>query len=627
MNIITETKVIKESSLKRKRKSRLTNLCNEYGQRTSQTYGNGVVQTYTYDEKTKLLSNFISKDKNDNELLNYNYTFDKAKNITNITTTTTGDKTIQDYYYDLMGRLTSANGACYNLGTANYMETYTYDNANRIVTKVGNDMRMDYHYNSGTHSISYIEIAGDVANNKTSQEFIYDDYGNLKTKKTYAAYNLSNTETYTYNDGDELSHIDQGNGFSLDFSYDVCGQRIKKVYSYTNTTGEVNIQNENIYVNGFYSINKTGTSENVQKHISDGYNIIATKIDNDQSKIHYYTQNHIGSTAMLTDEYGNKVQRNLFKPYGEIWVSSSTETIDTNRLFTGQEYDTETKMYYMNARYYDPSLAVFISPDPAMSGSNHYSYADCNPIRYNDPTGLTADNEQFGITDEEANVRWGNPFSNSSNEKTVLFFYDVNYAPLVYEADRIYKDQGSLEADASSNTQDSVVSDNSSNNKNNIFQQTFQNISNWYKNNHEAMGLAIMTISAGQILAGFGIGFFGDIGGGLLTATGFGAPAGILVIAGATVSGTSLIAGGAISFGLGLAVFKGNGNGKEKGEYFRGGKKNDRDNWYGYNNKDFQRWWHREGKDDFGGKDIMDSKMAEEAYNTWVNLGKPIVRK
>lgn len=47
-------------------------------------------------------------------------------------------------------------------------------------------------------------------------------------------------------------------------------------------------------------------------------------------------------------------------------------------------------MYYFNARYYDPKCGVFICPDPAMSGANHYAYAGCNPIAYNDPTGMKA---------------------------------------------------------------------------------------------------------------------------------------------------------------------------------------------------------------------------------------------
>ncbi|MFD1246124.1 hypothetical protein [Paralysiella testudinis] len=52
----------------------------------------------------------------------------------------------------------------------------------------------------------------------------------------------------------------------------------------------------------------------------------------------------------------------------------------------------------------------------------------------------------------------------------------------------------------------------------------------------------------------------------------------------------------------------------EKGTGLRGGSKKDRDKWYGYNDKEFQRWWHREGKTDFGGKDIDNSNEAKAAW-------------
>ena len=42
----------------------------------------------------------------------------------------------------------------------------------------------------------------------------------------------------------------------------------------------------------------------------------------------------------------------------------------------------------MNARYMDPETGIFITPDPAMDGLNHYAYCSSNPIRYIDPTGL-----------------------------------------------------------------------------------------------------------------------------------------------------------------------------------------------------------------------------------------------
>lgn len=63
----------------------------------------------------------------------------------------------------------------------------------------------------------------------------------------------------------------------------------------------------------------------------------------------------------------------------------------------------------------------------------------------------------------------------------------------------------------------------------------------------------------------------------------------------------------------------------EKGKRFRGGKKKQRDKWYGYDDKDFQRWWHREGKEQFGGRDIDNAQEATEAYEYWESIGKPTI--
>lgn len=39
-----------------------------------------------------------------------------------------------------------------------------------------------------------------------------------------------------------------------------------------------------------------------------------------------------------------------------------------------------------------------------------------------------------------------------------------------------------------------------------------------------------------------------------------------------------------------------------------------------------KKWWHREGKKDFGGKDIDNRQEAKDAYEAWVELGKPNVK-
>jgi RHS repeat-associated protein len=60
--------------------------------------------------------------------------------------------------------------------------------------------------------------------------------------------------------------------------------------------------------------------------------------------------------------------------------------------FTGQRLDT-TGLYYYGARYYDPGIGRFISPDSIVpdptnpQNFNRYSYCLNNPLKYTDPTG------------------------------------------------------------------------------------------------------------------------------------------------------------------------------------------------------------------------------------------------
>lgn len=61
--------------------------------------------------------------------------------------------------------------------------------------------------------------------------------------------------------------------------------------------------------------------------------------------------------------------------------------------FTGHEYDSETGLYYMKGRYYDPETGRFLTTDPvvgrlAIPMTLHpYIYAIANPTVYIDPDG------------------------------------------------------------------------------------------------------------------------------------------------------------------------------------------------------------------------------------------------
>ena len=93
----------------------------------------------------------------------------------------------------------------------------------------------------------------------------------------------------------------------------------------------------------------------------------------------------------FTDDTGAAVYEASYDSWGN--VRASTGTADTDRLYTGQRFDSATGLYYYNARYYDPTLARFISPDTIVPGVgdpqawNRYAYVLGNPLRYTDPSG------------------------------------------------------------------------------------------------------------------------------------------------------------------------------------------------------------------------------------------------
>jgi RHS repeat-associated protein len=70
-----------------------------------------------------------------------------------------------------------------------------------------------------------------------------------------------------------------------------------------------------------------------------------------------------------------------------------TGSVNNNITYAGYQYDSETGLYYLNARYYDSKIARFLSED-TFSGYaadplslNLYTYCSNNPIIYIDPTG------------------------------------------------------------------------------------------------------------------------------------------------------------------------------------------------------------------------------------------------
>ena len=102
----------------------------------------------------------------------------------------------------------------------------------------------------------------------------------------------------------------------------------------------------------------------------------------------YHHTNALGSNILITDDSKNVDARYYYDAFGV--VRSEVGTSDNPRKFTGKEYESDVKLYYFAARYYDPHIGRFTQRDPAGDGVNWYAYANNNPLRFIDPLGLAS---------------------------------------------------------------------------------------------------------------------------------------------------------------------------------------------------------------------------------------------
>lgn len=124
------------------------------------------------------------------------------------------------------------------------------------------------------------------------------------------------------------------------------------------------------------------------------------------AEIYYYHSDHLGTGTFLSDFDGNPYQFFLNLPFGETMAEQHSYSGEyTNRYkFNGKELDEETGFYYYGARYYNPKFSIWLSVDPLAEVTMHpYSAFNNNPIRYNDPTGMIAEDPSTH-TDEQGNV-------------------------------------------------------------------------------------------------------------------------------------------------------------------------------------------------------------------------------
>jgi RHS repeat-associated protein len=137
-----------------------------------------------------------------------------------------------------------------------------------------------------------------------------------------------------------------------------------------------------------YELRIEGASETVVKYYFTTAGRTAMRVN---GVLTWLVVDQVGSTTITANADGSFQSEIRYSAYGEVRYVNGT-TI-TDKLYTGQQQETEIGLDYYVARFYDPAIAHFVQMDslvPEAGSSNaydRYGYGNNNPVRYNDPSG------------------------------------------------------------------------------------------------------------------------------------------------------------------------------------------------------------------------------------------------
>lgn len=135
-----------------------------------------------------------------------------------------------------------------------------------------------------------------------------------------------------------------------------------------------------------------------------------------QTTVTYIHTDALGSVVAESDANGNVIKRYDYEPYGAVVGGQVTD----GPGYTGHVSDSATGLSYMQQRYMDPQLGVFLSVDPVTAYDqpvgqfNRYRYANGNPYKFKDPDGRIVEtvwdvaNIAMGATSAYSNFSQGN---------------------------------------------------------------------------------------------------------------------------------------------------------------------------------------------------------------------------
>ncbi|XLS29987.1 fibronectin type III domain-containing protein [Flavobacteriaceae bacterium M23B6Z8] len=317
----------------------------------------------------------------DNNLKQYNYSYDALNRITDAIGVTTNVFDVTGITYDKMGNIKTLNrqGAVVaqpqlsNSGDYSLMDglTYSYDTGNKLqsVQDSGN----------GTYGFK------DGAN--TTTEYTYDANGNMIKDDNKGITNI------TYNHLNLPTQVTMADG-TISYIYDAAGMKLKKI---VNNTAESSVTSTEYAGNYIYEDGNLQFFNNAEGYVeedgSGGYNYI------------FQYKDHLGNVRLSYSDLNNNgtieasseiLEENNYYPLGlkHKGYNNVINGTDHPYGFGGKEEQDELGLGWhdFHARNYDASLGRWMNIDPLAEldySLTPYNYAMNNPIFFSDPTGLS----------------------------------------------------------------------------------------------------------------------------------------------------------------------------------------------------------------------------------------------
>ncbi|MGW0809090.1 RHS repeat-associated core domain-containing protein [Nonomuraea sp. NPDC002799] len=275
------------------------------------------------------------------------------------------------FAHDDRQRLTGAfttTGTCAagppGTGPNPYNHTYEYSVDGNLTKRVESGTPVPYTYPpaGGPRPHTPTAVGGTA--------YTWNANGDMATRVTGAQ-----SQTFTWNAERQLTAL-----AGASFVYDPDGNRLLRTTA-TATT---------LYVEG-QEITKpaSGAVTAVRSYLFDG-TATATR---SATGVEYLATENQGSVTLTVPTGATSPSKvRTYQPYGK---PRTTDATATDRGWIGQVEDKATGLDYLNARYYDPVIGRFISPDPVFrqevpQSLNPYAYGLNNPAAFADPSGLDA---------------------------------------------------------------------------------------------------------------------------------------------------------------------------------------------------------------------------------------------